>query len=55
MTPGGCFTAHNVGSAGQRGIREFLEHLKTVRDGTTTIDRTSSAGISITCKTGSRQ
>jgi predicted O-methyltransferase YrrM len=55
VAPGGCFTAHNVGSARQRGIREFLEHLKTVRDGTTTIDRTSSAGISITCKGGSRQ
>jgi len=54
MGPGGCFTAHNVGSR-QRGISEFLEHLKTVRDGTTTIDRTSSAGISITCKGGSRQ
>ena len=54
MTPGGCFTAHNVGSARQRGIREFLDHLKTVRDGTTTIDRTTSAGISITCKQGSR-
>ena len=53
MSPGGCFTAHNVGSARQRGIREFLEHLKTVRDGTTTIDRTSSAGIAITCKSGS--
>lgn len=52
MAPGGCFTAHNVGSARQRGIREFLEHLKTVRDGTTTIDRTSTAGISITCKGG---
>jgi caffeoyl-CoA O-methyltransferase len=50
MTPGACFTAHNVGSARQRGIREFLDHLKTVRDGTTTIDRTSSAGVSITCK-----
>jgi caffeoyl-CoA O-methyltransferase len=52
MAPGGCFTAHNVGSARQRGIREFLEHLKTVRDGTTTLDRTSSAGVSITCKGG---
>jgi predicted O-methyltransferase YrrM len=50
MPPGACFTAHNVGSAGQRGIREFLDHLKTVRDGTTTIDRSSSAGVSITCK-----
>ena len=52
---GGCFTAHNVASARQTRIREFLEHLKTVRDGTTTIDRTSSAGVSITCKGGSRQ
>ena len=52
LTPGGCFTAHNVGSARQGGIREFLDHLKTVRDGTTTIDRTSSAGVSITCKAG---
>jgi predicted O-methyltransferase YrrM len=50
VLPGGCFTAHNVGNGRQRGIREFLEHLKTVRDGTTTIDRTSSAGVSITCK-----
>jgi predicted O-methyltransferase YrrM len=50
MALGGCFTAHNVESARQRGISEFLEHLKTVRDGMTTIDRTSSAGVSITCK-----
>lgn len=50
VVPGGCFTAHNVGSAGQRGIREFLAHLKTVKDGTTTIDNSSSAGVSITCK-----
>jgi len=55
VTPGGCFTAHNVANARQRGIREFLEHLKTVRDGTTTIDRTSRAGVSITCKTESSQ
>jgi predicted O-methyltransferase YrrM len=50
VVPGGCFTAHNVGSSGQRGIREFLAHLKTVADGTTTIDRSSSAGVSITCR-----
>jgi predicted O-methyltransferase YrrM len=50
VVPGGCFTAHNVGSARQRGIAEFLAHLKTVADGTTTIDRSSSAGVSITCK-----
>jgi predicted O-methyltransferase YrrM len=50
VVPGGCFAAHNVGSARQRGISEFLAHLKTVRDGTTTIDRSSSAGMSLTCK-----
>lgn len=50
VSPGGCFTAHNVASSGQSGIREFLAHLKTIRDGTTTIDRSSSAGVSITCK-----
>jgi predicted O-methyltransferase YrrM len=50
VQPGGCFTAHNVASASQRGIREFLEHLKTIADGTTTIDTRSSAGVSITCK-----
>jgi caffeoyl-CoA O-methyltransferase len=50
VVPGGCFTAHNVGSSRQSGIREFLAHLKTVKDGTTTIDSSSSAGVSITCK-----
>jgi caffeoyl-CoA O-methyltransferase len=47
---GGCFTAHNV-SSGQTGIREFLDHLKTVSNADTTIDRSSSAGLSITFKT----
>ena len=51
VVPGGCFTAHNVASGRMRGIREFLNHLKRVPDGATTIDRSSSAGISITCKT----
>ena len=51
VVPGGCFTAHNVSGRGAgAGIREFLAHLKTVKDGTTTIDRSSSAGVSITCK-----
>jgi caffeoyl-CoA O-methyltransferase len=49
---GGCFTAHNVSMA-SGGIREFLEHLKTVKDGETTIDEQSRAGLSITCKTRS--
>lgn len=51
MTVGGCFTAHNV-SMGASGIDDFLEHLKTVRNGRTTFDDKSRAGLSITCKTG---
>lgn len=47
---GGCFSAHNVTMDAQ-GIHEFLVHLKTVKDGETTIDKKSRAGLSITCKT----
>jgi predicted O-methyltransferase YrrM len=62
VVPGGCFTAHNVsrltrvlawlapGVAG--GAAEFLAHAQTVPDGETTIDTSSSSGISITCKHG---
>jgi caffeoyl-CoA O-methyltransferase len=51
VVPGGCFTAHNVSGRGAgAGIDEFLAHLKTLRDAVTTIDKTSSAGISISCK-----
>ena len=49
LAPGGCFTAHNVTMRGS-GIREFLDRLNTAKDGETTIDRKSSAGLSITCK-----
>ena len=49
MPSGGCFTAHNV-SGRMGGIGEFLDHLKTVPDGDTSIDTRSSAGLSITCK-----
>ncbi|MCC7461800.1 MAG: class I SAM-dependent methyltransferase [Gammaproteobacteria bacterium] len=51
LSVGGCFTAHNVAMRSGGGIGEFLDHLKTVRDGRTTIDRQSRAGISITCRT----
>jgi len=51
VTPGGCFTAHNVsGSFVGAGIREFLAHLNTLPDAVTTMDRSSREGISITCK-----
>jgi len=59
---GGCFTAHNVSRITRLlswispdlggGIGEFLAHLETLRDGETTIDTSSSAGISITYKRG---
>jgi predicted O-methyltransferase YrrM len=60
VLPGGCFTAHNVSRLTRvlawispslgGGAGEFLAHLKTVPDGVTTIDTSSSQGISITCK-----
>jgi caffeoyl-CoA O-methyltransferase len=50
MPVGACFTAHNV-SMRMSGISEFVDHLKTIRNGQTTIDEKSRAGLSITCKT----
>jgi predicted O-methyltransferase YrrM len=50
LRPGGCFTAHNVSSSGMSGISEFLTHVRALPDGETTIDTSSSAGVSITYK-----
>ena len=50
LTPGGCFTAHNVSGRAGGGIGEFLAHLKSLPDAETTIDTSSSAGISISYK-----
>jgi len=47
---GGCFTAHNVAGGRMRGIRPFLEHLYSLPDMETTIDRSSWSGISISYK-----
>lgn len=53
MIKDGCFTAHNTsmrrGSMGE-GIREFLDHLKTVPNLETTIDTSSRAGVSVSYK-----
>lgn len=46
---GGCFTAHNV-TMGGAAMRDFLSALNALPDGTTRIDRSSRAGLSITCK-----
>ena len=51
LARGGCFTAHNVSGRGMGpGIAEFLAHLKTLPDAVTTIDTSSDAGMSISCK-----
>jgi caffeoyl-CoA O-methyltransferase len=47
---GGCFTAHNASDSGMEGIREFMDYVKSLPDFKTTIDTTSSAGISISYK-----
>lgn len=46
---GGCFTAHNVLQS-QRGIAEYLEYVKSLSGYSTTINRSSSSGISISYK-----
>jgi predicted O-methyltransferase YrrM len=51
VVPGGCFTAHNVTGRGSgEGTREFLAHVKALPDAVTTVDTSSDAGLSITCK-----
>ncbi len=47
---GGCFTAHNVSADYMRGIAEFLEYVQSLPNFDTTINRSSAAGISISCK-----
>ena len=47
---GGCFAAHNVSSSYMRGVTAFLEHVQSLPNFETTIIRSSTAGISISCK-----
>ena len=47
---GGCFTAHNALNTGMGGIKEFLDYVSGLPNFKTTIDTTSSSGISISCK-----
>ena len=49
LVPGACFTAHNVLNR-MAGIDKFFEHVRAQPAYETTIDRTSSSGISISCK-----
>lgn len=50
LSAGGCFTAHNV-SSWFGGAADFVEYVKKQPNYETTIDRSSRAGISISCKT----
>ena len=47
---GGCFTAHNVSWSYDRGVREFLDYVKSLSNFQTTIVRASREGISISIK-----
>lgn len=48
---GGCFTAHNVLNLGyMRGVEAFMKDLRSLPNLETSIDRTSSSGISISYK-----
>ena len=47
---GGRFTAHNARNTGMKGISEFLDYVKGLPNFKTTIDTTSSSGISISYK-----
>ena len=49
MSAGGCFAAHNV-SMPSRDIREFVDYLQGLPNYETTIDNSSHAGISISCR-----
>jgi len=47
----GCFTAHNViGQGRSGGIRDFLDHLESLPNMETTINRSSYSGISVSFK-----
>ena len=49
LVKGGCFTAHNVVNA-DGGAKEFLDYIRRLPNYQTTINRSSSSGISISYK-----
>ena len=51
---GGCFTAHNVLNARWKGIREFLDYVKSLPNLDTTIIDSSQAGVSVSYKKSSK-
>lgn len=49
LKKGGCFTAHNVRD-NFKGIKEFLSYVNSLENYETSIDKTSSSGISMSFK-----
>lgn len=49
LTKGGCFVAHNTNMRSS-DIREFLEYVQNHPSFTTSFDKSSRSGISISCK-----
>lgn len=49
LLAGGCFTAHNVLDAFE-GVKGFLDYVRSLPNYRTTIERSSSSGISVSCK-----
>lgn len=49
LAPGGCFTAHNVRND-YGGTREFLEYIQQQPGYSTTVQGSSSAGVSVSYK-----
>jgi len=49
LIPGGCFVAHNV-TQRTREIREFMDHIESLDNYKTTVNRASSSGMSISYK-----
>jgi len=47
---GGCFTAHNVSDLRGPNIERFLKALRSKKNYSTTIERTSRAGVSVSYK-----
>jgi len=50
LVVGGCFTAHNALRSGGPGVAEFLAYVRGLPNYRTSIDRSSSEGVSISCK-----
>jgi predicted O-methyltransferase YrrM len=51
LAPGGCFAVHNVVSLGyMKGVRDFLDHVRSLAFMETTVEPSSGGGISLSFK-----